>query len=167
MVRSAEFPLGLPDPNIQSRADVRVGNALVLFCGKFLASALRLRIPSTLENPRFSLMWRVPGIERLIKSKNVDFCHTDFCQFGTTWRKSTGILGIVVVVVVVVVVVGVDPRDAPTAWQLVAWSLTLASRAPAASGSILKSQTIDAHGEGPALLPVWHWSVVSVCSVRN
>ena len=88
-LRSNDRPLGLPELRPHDRLKVKIGNALMRFSVRLMNLALLLIIPFTLENPRTSRLWLCPGVRHLLRRKHCSTAVTEFCQFGTAWRKST------------------------------------------------------------------------------
>ncbi len=68
------------------------GNKIAKASIRILNLLLELRIPAILENPRSSRMWHLPQLVRIIQSRLAHFITSDLCQFGTRWRKRTGLL---------------------------------------------------------------------------
>ena len=96
VTRNIEFPWGVPNPSDKDAEKIRVGNELARFSIKVFKTARRLGLPAITENPFSSKLWRCPPyaeeIDRGLKHQDVVFLHTDFCQWGTRWKKPTGLL---------------------------------------------------------------------------
>ena len=57
-----------------------------------LELAVERNIPFVLENPLTSRMWLMPSLSRFISKSGARFSQVDYCQYGTDWRKPTGLL---------------------------------------------------------------------------
>ena len=79
--------LSASDQDKVSRANVMLQRSVQL-----IRKCLRLGIPGYLENPRNSLVWKTPCMQRLLKHRHVQLIVCDMCQYGTQWRKPTAIL---------------------------------------------------------------------------
>ena len=51
-----------------------------------------MSVPFVYDNPYTSLLWKVLAFEHLARRRGVRFVRTGFCQSGTAWRKSTGLM---------------------------------------------------------------------------
>ena len=49
-----------------------------------------------MENPATSRIWLAPAVVSLARNPSSQIVSTDFCQFGTPWRKRTKFLGVLV-----------------------------------------------------------------------
>ena len=65
------------------------GNLLTWFSVSVMYACRRRSIPCALENPDASRLWIAPAVLRLLKGARVARVRTDFCQWGTPWRKRT------------------------------------------------------------------------------
>ena len=45
-----------------------------------------------LVNPRGSMLWLTPGINKLLRLPGFKLVHTDMCQHGCLWKKRTSFL---------------------------------------------------------------------------
>ncbi len=92
-LRSNERPMGLAGLNKRDQQKVIQGNLLLFFSARIIWACLQCRVPFALENPLSSRCWLTP-ILVLIKDYYMccQFLHLDFCQFGESWKKPTGIL---------------------------------------------------------------------------
>ena len=70
-------------------AKVCTGSILICFTARCLRITLACHVPFTLENPRNSRLWLCPPIRHVCRRRDVRIRHTEFCMFGTPWRKST------------------------------------------------------------------------------
>ena len=91
-IRSQLFPCGLPEVSQKDKEKIRVGNILVRFSTSIFEEARRRGIPVALENPWTSRLWMMPGIQRLLKLKDVRWRKLDFCAYRMPWQKRTGLM---------------------------------------------------------------------------
>ena len=95
VIRSREAPWGLEGPSLSSndRASLAAGNATCWATVLLLRHLNRHRVPWILENPWSSKLWWIPEIaEEIRKGRGIEIM-TDFCQWGTEWRKRTRLMG--------------------------------------------------------------------------
>ena len=92
-LRSSEFPLGLPDLNDRSRMQVASGNELAQVSVGLVLLARRMMIPVTLENPASSFLFKIPSFTHTMQLPGVSIATTEFCMYGTPFRKSTKLIG--------------------------------------------------------------------------
>ena len=92
-VRSGEHVEGLQQLSKQQQAQVDTGNALLKFSCSLLRVARRMGIACTLENPATSYMFLMPCLLQLLRLKDCNIAVTEYCMFGTPWRKSTKLIG--------------------------------------------------------------------------
>ena len=90
-LRSDSHPLGLEPADA---AKVRIGNFLLRFTVRFLFLCLSLGISATCENPAKSRLWICPPMFSFLRRRQVQNVVTEFCAYGTAWRKSTRIVGV-------------------------------------------------------------------------
>lgn len=86
-LRSAEFPMGLPERTDKEQSQIDVGNSLAKFAVSLVRLARQLHVPISVENPEPSRLWLSPLFEPLLKLDDARPIVTDFCQDGTPWRK--------------------------------------------------------------------------------
>ena len=94
-IRSMLEPWGLLNQSKFSEKDIkslRNGNSIAKAVIKMLHLIMELRIPAILENPRSSRFWHLPQVKRIVAGHAASFVTCDLCQFGTKWRKRTGLL---------------------------------------------------------------------------
>jgi hypothetical protein len=92
-LRSDAFPLGLPDLSRPCDVSkVKDGNTLMYFSAALCQLLITFGIKFSLENPSRSRLWICAPFLRLLKRKIVKFEITEFCMWGTDWRKATGFL---------------------------------------------------------------------------
>ena len=68
------------------------GNKTMLSTSCVCLACLAMGVPLVLEKPRLSMIWRTRELLALTKRLHVRFSHSDFCQWGTPWRKATAFL---------------------------------------------------------------------------
>lgn len=71
---------------------VRLGNNLLRFVVRVITVCIVMKVPAIAENPFASWAWKMPGALHLLSRPIVRFTRSDFCQWGTAWRKATGFL---------------------------------------------------------------------------
>ena len=65
------------------------GNATLIATIKLIKLFNRHKIPWIMENPATSRIWHIPELLEAFKRANAHWITTDFCGFGTRWRKRT------------------------------------------------------------------------------
>ena len=93
-LRSDNQPLGLANLRPADATKVRIGNILLRFSVRFLFLCLSFGISATCENPAKSRLWICPPMTSLLRKRQVQNVVTEFCAFGTAWRKSTRFIGV-------------------------------------------------------------------------
>ena len=91
VLRTHEFPYGVPGLSPHNRLKVEKANALYACLAKFLLLAHKRRIPWMVENPTGSLLWILPCFAELVKLGR--FSHCESCAFGGQRLKRTSFLG--------------------------------------------------------------------------
>ncbi len=91
-IRSTRCPWGLPDLPARLQSTVRLGNALAKASLRIFRACLSSGTAVVLENPATSRLFLLPAFKRMLKWNHVRYCIVDMCQFGTRWRKPTGLL---------------------------------------------------------------------------
>lgn len=91
VVRTRDWPWGLPPEflSIAEQKKIQLGNACFRSCISLIRLLDRHRIPWILENSASSKCWYLPYFHRLCSQPHVQTVISDFCQFGTRWRKRT------------------------------------------------------------------------------
>jgi len=89
--RSLEQPLGLPGLTGKKLDSVRLGNALARATAKVIAAPDAAGIPWLLENPSASYLWWQPCLQKYRDDQRVHRLCLDQCQYGTKYRKRTGL----------------------------------------------------------------------------
>eukprot|EP00438_Fugacium_kawagutii_P018856 Skav230896 [mRNA] locus=scaffold2765:199618:204679:- [translate_table: standard] len=93
-LRSDLQPLGLDDLRPGDALKVRIGNCLLRFSVRFMQLCLTMYVMCTLENPAKSRLWICPPMVHFLRRKAVQNVVTEFCAYGTAWRKSTRFIGV-------------------------------------------------------------------------
>lgn len=93
-LRSDAQPLGLDNLQPGDALKVQVGNSLLRFSTRFLLLCFQLFVSCTLENPARSRVWICPPMFHFLRRRAVQNVLTEFCAYGTAWRKSTRIVGV-------------------------------------------------------------------------
>lgn len=94
VIRTAQKPWGVPK-HILSDADalrVQVGNRCVRAALRMIRALERHQVPWILEQPLTSRMWDLGPFRQLRKQSHIAFESLHQCQYGTRWRKATGLL---------------------------------------------------------------------------
>ena len=92
VIRTKQFPWGLPDLPPHEQLKVDQGNACFRAALKIIKWLDKYKIPWILENPSSSKAWFIPELVSLQNAAHTHLVETDFCQFGTRWRKRTKLL---------------------------------------------------------------------------
>ena len=77
-IRSKSFLYGTPGIPPRDLKKIKIGNALCNFSCRALDAMRRLGRPASLEQPRSSWMWSMPGVQRLLSSTAAARVRTDF-----------------------------------------------------------------------------------------
>ena len=91
VIRTRDFPWGLPagELTVSELEKVKLGNACFKSCFSIIRLLDRYRIPWILENPATSKCWSLPFFQSISVQPHIHVVITDFCQYGTPWRKRT------------------------------------------------------------------------------
>ena len=81
---------GLPGLNKSDSRKVHQGNMLLEVTYNIIQFCMRHNIPWALENPWTSRAWLTSQLRQL--QSHAVLRRVDFCQYGTPWRKATGIM---------------------------------------------------------------------------
>ena len=92
-VRSRAEPWGLSDMSENMRAKVAAGNAMAVWLARFMTAVCLLNIVWWVENPAGSFLWLLPPWQLLVKKFALEAFYTDYCRWGTPWRKRTKFFG--------------------------------------------------------------------------
>ena len=89
LVRTKVYPLGVPGLSSDMRRKLREGDKHLAWVCKMVACCIALGIHYWFENPDSSHMWYQKCVLELPKFAAQRFFRTDFCRYGTAWRKRT------------------------------------------------------------------------------
>jgi len=94
VIRNEQYPWGLPEHLLPpaDQQQVQNGNACFRAAIQIIKWLNALRIPWMLENPASSKCWLLPQLQKVEASSCCTVVFTDFCQFGTLWKKRTKFL---------------------------------------------------------------------------
>lgn len=92
VIRSKEFPYGLANLSDKDAEKVRVGNLCFKSAFRIIRVLNKYNVPWILENPHSSKCWYLPEFRKLMSLSSVHVRVTDFCCYGTKWRKRTRLL---------------------------------------------------------------------------
>ena len=93
-VRTASQPEGIDEMTENMAAKVAVGNAMAAWIATLVQLAISLQLPFWVENPAGSFLWLQPAWVRLIEEFSLQAFLTDYCRWGTPWRKRTKFVGV-------------------------------------------------------------------------
>ena len=88
-VRSREFPEGLPNVRDSMKQKIIDGNSFGFWVASLVTTYVDESTHFWVENPDSSFLWQLPPWRALLSSSFVTLFRTDFCRFGTPWRKRT------------------------------------------------------------------------------
>ena len=93
-IRSVDRPWGFSrgEMSDQDWEKLQVGNKCLRAVLKIIAACNSAGVPWILENPHSSYMFKTPELAKLADRRYVSTIVSDFCQFGTRWRKRTRFL---------------------------------------------------------------------------
>ena len=93
-LRSRTHLLGKPEAmgDSSNRQAVMLGNATMRAAQRVAEECLRLGISCIIENPRSSHAWALRRWRLLAGKRDVQCVVTDFCAYGTPWRKRTQLM---------------------------------------------------------------------------
>ncbi len=75
------------------RTKVDAGNAMSLWLSTLVLAAIAANLPFWIENPAGSFLWLQQEWASIISQYGVGSFYTDYCRWGTPWRKRTRFLG--------------------------------------------------------------------------
>lgn len=87
----AKHLFGFPWLKPRDAAKVKAANMMLRRTLKVIKRCLSTGKAGYLENPWSSRLWKVRGIKHLIRRKQAFLLRCDMCQYGTQWRKPTGV----------------------------------------------------------------------------
>ena len=92
-LRDATAVMGLAQlRNENERYKINLGNLTLAFSCQVAMSLHRWHCGFVIENPWTSWLWLAPQVSHLRQQRGVRLVRTDMCQWGTPWRKATGLL---------------------------------------------------------------------------
>ena len=92
VIRTKDFPWGLPGLSDKDKEKVDVGNKCMCSAFILIRELDSQKLPWLFEHPHSSKAWYLPELQRLQGSSHVQTVVTDFCQWGAKWRKRTRFL---------------------------------------------------------------------------
>ena len=92
-VRTAEEPEGIRTMTAAMRRKVDIGNSMSIWLAALVERIIPLGIVFWVENPAGSFLWLQKEWRQLIAQHDLEFFLTDYCRWGTPWRKRTKFLG--------------------------------------------------------------------------
>ena len=92
-VRSALQPTGVDSMTDSMREKVAIGNAMATWLASFISRCLDAGLKVWVENPSGSYLWLHPAWVRIIRKYSLNYFQTDYCRWGTPWRKRTKFYG--------------------------------------------------------------------------
>ena len=97
---SGKHLFGFPYLTGRDAIAVKAGNAQYRHAMKLITLCLKHDVRGYLENPQSSRLFKTPGIQKLLRTRQAFLVTCHFCQYGTQWRKATSFL-----------IWGVEPRS--------------------------------------------------------
>ena len=91
-LRGPQHVMGLPNLTPKDQWRVHVANRLMRFTASLLRVSHRMHIPICMENPHSSRIWKAAAVREAERLPSTRSCTTDFCMWGTRWRKRTRLL---------------------------------------------------------------------------
>ena len=92
-VRSAAWPRGFEDLTANMAKKVAEGNAMSQWLASLVLLAIEFMLIWWVENPSGSYLWHQPEWLEIQQRLGVGFFSTDYCRWGTPYRKRTRFLG--------------------------------------------------------------------------
>ena len=92
-VRSSAEPRGFSNLSPSMTTKVREGNQMSIWLASFIAQCHAAKLVWWVENPSGSYLWHQPEWKRLLALDGVAYLSTDYCRWGTPYRKRTRFLG--------------------------------------------------------------------------
>ena len=92
VIRDRDHPWGRSDVPPADLERLRIGNECMRAALNLIRCFQSCKIPWVLEHPATSKAWYLPEIRKLQSDVDVHLLVTDFCQWGTRWRKRTRLL---------------------------------------------------------------------------
>ena len=92
-VRTAAQPEGIDEMTEAMAIKVAIGNAMASWITKLVRLVISLQLPFWIENPAGSFLWLQPDWVQLAEEFALEAFLTDYCRWGTPWRKRTKFVG--------------------------------------------------------------------------
>ena len=92
VIRTRDFPWGLLGLSDRDQEKVSNGNNCMRSAFAIINELDSQCLPWIFEHPHSSKAWFLPELQRLQGLSHVQIVVTDFCQWGTKWRKRTRFL---------------------------------------------------------------------------
>ena len=94
VIRTKVQPWGVDDSLLteKEKQKVSIGNACFASCFSLIRILNLYKVPWILENPASSKCWHLPFLKKLEQQEHAVSIVSDFCQYGTAWRKRTKFL---------------------------------------------------------------------------
>ena len=91
VIRTRNQPWGISSEFLTTAETekIQLGNACFKSCFALIRTLDRFGIPWILENPASSKCWHLPFLQSICRQQHVHNIYSDFCQFGTIWKKHT------------------------------------------------------------------------------
>ena len=89
LLRNNQNIMGLEGFSNKDQGKIQFGNRTMAFSASVVQLAVRLGIPTGLENPATSMLCYAPDIVACLQLPHSKQVNIDFCAFGTPWRKRT------------------------------------------------------------------------------
>ena len=83
--------MGLPGLSPANRQRILTHNRLLAVSLRLMDLAAKRGIQVVLENPHSSRLWRAPSLCKLAQQWAYAYHRLDMCQYGTAFRKMTGL----------------------------------------------------------------------------
>lgn len=90
--KTGQHIFGLPWLSPQDESKVLKANVMLRGAYKMIKKCLKAGKAGFLENPKNSMVWHTPQIQKLLQDPRVQLVFCDMCQYGTQWKKPTGLL---------------------------------------------------------------------------
>ena len=88
-IRTSLFPRGAPWAPPPAQTRMKTGNSHSRWIASVYSQCVSLSVAVWVENPRSSWLWRQREWVRILSSSRAGLFTTDFCRWGTPWRKRT------------------------------------------------------------------------------
>eukprot|EP00438_Fugacium_kawagutii_P001255 Skav223451 [mRNA] locus=scaffold350:925896:940241:- [translate_table: standard] len=92
-VRTKAEPLGIAGMTPSMQEKVRQGNLFAAWLATLLQKVIKQQLVFWVENPGSSFLWQHPDFVALQLQHGLQFFLTDYCRWGTPWRKRTKFSG--------------------------------------------------------------------------